>query len=136
MAGEITISLSGQISIGSAPYAVTGEVIPNGQVAYDSSTSLADKVIKSVTTSDVSLTALLVNTATIEGLLYIKNLDSTNYVTLGPTSGGAIVPMVRLNPGKVALIPLVPGLTLRCQANTAACKCDIRLYAGNSTSGA
>lgn len=136
MAGEISVNLSGQISLGSSPYNITGEVFPPGPVAYDSSVSLADKVIKSVSTSDVSLTALLVNTATIEGLLYIKNLDPTNYVKIGPTSGGAIVPFARINPGKAALIPLEPGLTLRIQANSSACKCDIRLYAGNGSAGA
>lgn len=134
MAGEITGNLNLNLAIGTAPYNVSD--ISNVALTYDSSTSLADKVVKSCSTSDTSLTALFVNTATIEGLLYVKNLDNTNYVTLGPTSGGAIVPMVRLNAGKAALIPLVPGLTLRAQANTAACKVEFKLFAGNSTSGA
>ena len=136
MANEITVSISGQIAIGTSPYNLAGEVFPGGQAFYDSSTSLADKVVKSIPTSDTNLTALLPNTSTIEGFLYVKNLDSTNYVKLGPTAAAAIVPMIRLNPGKVALIPLEPGLTLRAQANTAACKCDIRLYSGNGAAGA
>lgn len=135
MAGEITVNLSGQVAIGTSPYNIS-EQLPSGQISFDSSTALADKVVKSVSTSDTNMTALLVNTATIEGLLYMKNLDATNYVKIGPTSAGAIVPMVRLRPGKVALIPLEPGLTLRAQANTAACLVEFRLYAGNSTSGA
>lgn len=136
MASEITVNLSGTISRGTAPYNITGEIFPSGSVSFDSSTTLRDCIIKSIATSDTSLTALLPNTDNAEGLLYIKNLDQTNYVTFGPDSGGSIVPMVRLNPGKVALIPLYPTVTLRAQANTGACICDIRLYAGNSTSGA
>lgn len=136
MAAEIKVSMSGSIAIGTSPYNIKGELFPAGTTSYDSSTALADKVVKSIPTSDTSLTALLPNTATIEGVLYVKNLDATNYVKFGPTSGGAIVPMVRVNPGKAAFIPLEPGLTLRAQANVGACKCDIRLYAGNGSAGA
>lgn len=135
MAGEITVSLTGQLT-GTALAGEAGEAFPPGQLSYDSSTPLADKGTRLCTTSDVSLTTLFVNTATIEGLLWIKNLDATNYVKLGPTSGGAIVPMIRLRAGKVALIPLEPGLTLRVQANTASCQVAFRLYAGSGSSGA
>lgn len=135
MAGEITINFSGQVSIGTAPYNIL-EQLPAGQISYDSSTSLADKVVKSIATSDTSMTALLPNTDNIEGLLYVKNLDATNYITIGPDAAGAIVPFARINPGRIALIPLFPTVTLRAQANTAACKVEFRLYAGNSTSGA
>ena len=58
---------------------------------------------------------------TSAGYCYIRNLDATNYVEIGPTSGGALVPMLRLKAGQEALMPLTPSVALRGQANTAAC---------------
>lgn len=55
------------------------------------------------------------------GYAYFRNLDTTNYVEIGPTSGGALVPFLRLAPGKEATLPLTPSVALRGQANTAAC---------------
>lgn len=136
MSGEITVNISGQIALGTAPYNISGEIFPAGQVSFDASVTLSDKIIKSIPTSDTDLTALLPNTDNIEGLMYIKNLDPTNYVKWGPTSGGAIVPASRIRPGKIAIIPLEPGIAQRIQANTAACICDIRVYAGSGSSGA
>lgn len=136
MAGEITVNIAGTISIGTAPYNVSGEAFPTQQLSFDSSTSLSDKVIRSCTTSDVSLTALLPNTDNIEGLMYMKNLDNTNYIVIGPDSGGAIIPFARINPGRAMIVPLYPTVTLRIQANTASVKAEFRVFAGNSTSGA
>jgi len=53
---------------------------------------------------------------------YLRNLDTTNYVDIGPTSGGAIVPMVRLKAGEACVFPLSASVVLRGQANTASCK--------------
>ncbi|SFH96726.1 hypothetical protein [Planctomicrobium piriforme] len=62
------------------------------------------------------------------GRCEIINLDGTNYVDIGPESGGAMVPMVRLKPGECHAFRLKPGITLRGQANTAACKVQFRFY--------
>lgn len=56
------------------------------------------------------------------GLVFFQNLDSSNYVTFGPKSAGAMVPMVRLEAGEYCFMRLEPGITLRGQANTAAVK--------------
>lgn len=62
------------------------------------------------------------------GILTLRNLDDTNYVTYGPESGGSMVPIGRLNPGgEPQMLRLEPGITLRMQANTAACDVDVGL---------
>jgi len=52
---------------------------------------------------------------------FARNLDDTNYVSLGPDSTG-IVELIRLQPDDWCLFPLAPGVALHAQANTAACK--------------
>lgn len=52
----------------------------------------------------------------------LRNLDTTNYVDIGPESGGAIVPLIRLKPGEACLFPLKPSAVLRGQANTSSVK--------------
>lgn len=68
-----------------------------------------------------------VGDVTVLGWLYLKNLDSTNYVTYGPKSGGAMVAFGRLEAGESALLRLEPGITIRGLANTAACKVKMLL---------
>jgi uncharacterized protein YaiE (UPF0345 family) len=53
------------------------------------------------------------------GFLFMKNLDTTNYIQWGFSTG---VYGGRLKPGETALFRLEPGVTLYLKANTAACK--------------
>lgn len=62
------------------------------------------------------------------GWCYVKNLDATNFVKLGPTSGGAIIDMIKLKPGEFCLFRLMTGITLRAISDTAACKILIVIY--------
>lgn len=55
------------------------------------------------------------------GFLCAFNQDPVNYVQIGPDNSGAILPMVRVGPGEVAVMRIVPGITLRAQAHTASC---------------
>jgi hypothetical protein len=55
------------------------------------------------------------------GPIMITNLGPTNYVTFGPESAGAMVAAVRINAGETWMFRLVPGVTYRAQAATAAC---------------
>lgn len=57
---------------------------------------------------------------TTEGWLFLKNLDSTNYVQFGFSTG---VYGIRLKALQWAWMPLEPSLTLYMKANTASCKC-------------
>lgn len=62
------------------------------------------------------------------GLLILRNLDATNFVTWGPKSGGVMVPLGRLKPqGEPAYIRLEPGITLTWQADTGDCKVKMLL---------
>lgn len=62
------------------------------------------------------------------GWCWMKNLDTTNYIKWGPKSGGAMVELGRLMPGKTALLQLAPGITLRAIANGAECKLQIHVF--------
>jgi hypothetical protein len=59
---------------------------------------------------------------TTEGWLWMKNLDSTNYVQWGFSTG---VYGGRIRAGETAEFRMEPGLTLFLKANTAACPCQI-----------
>lgn len=54
--------------------------------------------------------------------LFFRNLDDTNFVQIGPESGGALVPLASPGPGQWGFLPLDPGVILRAKADTAACK--------------
>lgn len=62
------------------------------------------------------------------GWIYLKNLDTANYVQWGPKSGGSMVAVGRLKFGEFAIFRLEPGITLRWIANTAAVKVLVKLY--------
>ncbi len=55
---------------------------------------------------------------------FLRNLDPTNYIKIGPTTGGAILEMARLLPGESMLFPIGPSVVLRAQAAVAACKLE------------
>lgn len=48
---------------------------------------------------------------------YMKNIGA-NTVDIGPTSGGAIVKMIRLLAGEGCPVSLTPSVALRCQTTT------------------
>lgn len=60
---------------------------------------------------------------------YLKNLDATNYVDIGPTTAGAMLGMVRLLAGEQCVFPILPGTVIRAQANTAAVNLLVNVYA-------
>jgi hypothetical protein len=57
-----------------------------------------------------------------EGFAYFRNLDTSNYVTWGFSTG---VYGGRLEAGETAQFRMNPGLTLYLLANTAACEVEI-----------
>lgn len=61
-------------------------------------------------------------------LVYMRNLDATNYVTYGPKSGGSMITFGILSPGQSARLWLQSGVTLRMLANTGACLVLIKGY--------
>jgi len=79
----------------------------------------------SLTTSDTAISLAGLSTP---GLVVITNHDATNYCEFGPTSGGAIVKMIKLLPGMSAVFYLAAGVSLRGQANTATCVISVDAY--------
>ncbi len=63
-------------------------------------------------------------------LIFLTNLDATNYVEFGVDSSG-FKPVGRVQPGKsVGPIPAAASVTYQLKANAAACDVKVRIYEG------
>ena len=125
MSNEIQHSLSVSLSNSG----LTDSFNP-GQIQVTQNSQLMwQQVVDLTAGADTSITALIAGVTTY-GICVMYNLDPTNYVQVGPTSGGAIVNMIRLKPkGDIpAVFRLEPGITLRAKANTGNCKVLIKVY--------
>lgn len=60
-----------------------------------------------------------------EGYIFLKNLDTTNFVQLGFSTG---VYGMKLKAGEIALFRLEPGVTLYAKADTAAVSLQYIVY--------
>lgn len=121
MASEIQVTINATCRNGTAPYQLNTTFAP-GTVTINQTTKGAERTVFLRTTSDV---ALSLASLTSLGLTAFKNLDSTNYIDIGPESGGAIIPFVRLLAGEVGIIRLKPGITIHTQANTASVRLEV-----------
>tara|TARA_Y100000310_G_C20399403_1_gene676677 strand:- start:107 stop:499 length:393 start_codon:yes stop_codon:yes gene_type:complete len=65
---------------------------------------------------------------TYGALMVLRNLDETNWVEVGPNSGGSMITSDRLFPGMVAIHCLAPGAVYRAQADTAACTLLVQFW--------
>ncbi len=79
---------------------------------------------QSIPTSD---TVITLTGITAPRWVSIINKDATNFIDIGPTSGGAIVPMIRLKPGEGCPFPIKPTTVLRGQADTGAVVIEVQL---------
>ena len=114
MASEITLSLGLQLVNGSLR-----AQFPQVSSQYTQTTSgLSDQVL-SIGTSEENVAFGDVATP---GLTVLHNLDSTNYVDYGMSDGGTMKAVGRLKAGDKHIIRIGASVTLRMQANTAACK--------------
>ena len=113
MSNEIKTSVGLNVTNGNFKFTFSN------QGSYNQTTLGGDSGIVTVSTTASTLTYADVST---EGMMLLQNLDSTNYVTYGPASGGTIVNFGRINPGEVHLLRLTPGITFKWQAHTAACQ--------------
>lgn len=124
MAGELKVTIQGTHTKGTGSTA-TKRTWNNGQLSVDvAATGAFGPQTFDIGTSEEAITFTDITT---EGWLFMKNLDATNYVQWGPTTGGAMVVMGRLKAGEEACFRMDSGATLRLQANTAACKVDLML---------
>lgn len=120
MANELKISINTRLENGTFL-----DIFQTGMIEIDQAAVGAHRPVVDVGTSEEVITDGDVGTL---GWLIMRNLDATNYVEWGPESSGSMVPIGKMEPGEPALFRLKPGITLRAQANTAACKVDVRIY--------
>lgn len=117
MADEITIRASLRVVNGLSSF-----VQDYGQLTFDQATAGGGnpgKVSIGTTEETVSLGDI-----TTPGWVIMRNIDPTNYVQWGFSTG---VYGGRLEPGEPALFRLDPGATLYMKANVAACSVVIQV---------
>lgn len=111
MANEITVTLS--INVDNSPFKWTHNP---SQLQIDQSAIGLSSVVQNIGTSEETVT---INELTSEGIAFFQNLDSTNFVEIGPDNTG-IQDFIKLKPGEFAMLRLKPGITVKAQADTAA----------------
>lgn len=97
------------------------ELFDPGEVSITQTTANDHCPVVDIGTSEEDISFADISAANI-GYCVMRNLDTTNYVDIGAKSAGAMVAMLRLKPGEPQVMRLVPSVTLRAIANTAACK--------------
>ncbi|RPI76136.1 MAG: hypothetical protein EHM42_10765 [Planctomycetaceae bacterium] len=122
MADEIKVRVKTTLANG-----YLADLFDPGEVSITQTTGLKHCPVVDIGTSEEDISFGDISAANI-GYCAMRNLDTTNYVDIGPKSGGAMVGMLRLKPGEPQSMRLVPGVTLRAVANTAACKVQFSFY--------
>jgi len=94
--------------------------ISNSNLNFDQTAVGAAEGVQAIGTSEESLSTGDLSTY---GWLYLRNLDDTNYVQVGFSTG---VYGIRLEAGEPALFRTEPAATVYLKANTAACDVQYR----------
>lgn len=113
MAGEIKVTIQGKLNNGGYK-----SDFNNGQNSITQSTVGAAQGIQTVGTSAENIAGGDVGTP---GYLFLKNLDSTNFVEIGVDNTG-FVEMGKLTAGQEACFPVADSTTIQLKADTASCK--------------
>lgn len=122
MANEISIKMQMTVSNGNLKY----KDDTGWRYVTQTTAEMYDEVLTR-TTSDTALTIGSMSSANY-GHVKFTNQDSTNYIDIGPESGGAIVPFIRLKAGESSEWARVkPSITIRTQANTASVKLRVQM---------
>ena len=120
MADEIAVTILATLTNGNFK-----DRIDHGQQKFTQAAVGAASNVVSVGTSEEDVTTGDLSTL---GWCFMRNLDTTKYVTYGPKSSGSMVGLARIEAGEVHAFRLEPGVTMRWAANTAACLVDLRIY--------
>ena len=115
MADEITISGSLKVSNGLLTSSRSVTRLQANQAAQ-----VSREGVQSIGTTYEAIDLGDVATA---GYVYIRNIDTTNYVEIGTEASSAFAPVIRLLAGEAALFRA--GAVLFAKANTAAVKIDV-----------
>ena len=124
MANEISIAVRVYASSGSYSLSVDKSILDDLSILGDA---------PGVVTVGTSEENINFGDVLCPGWCIIENLDTTNYVDIGPDSTG-MVEMIRVEAGKVAIVFLYPNVTLVAKANTAAVQLLVRAF-NNGTLG-
>ena len=117
MSDEITVSLAMQVTNGNY---TSGQIRENGKT-FDQAAVGCHEGIAAIGTTEESLST---GDITTEGWLFLKNLDATNYVQWGGSTG---VYIGRLEAAESAMFRLEPAATVYLKANTASCNVQFKL---------
>lgn len=109
MSDELKITLNATLTNGNLK-----ETVAPNQLSITQNTQRSHCPVVDVGTSEEDISTGDIGTL---GWLFMQNLDSANYVTWGPKSGGSMVAIGRLKASEIAAFRLSPGITLRMQAN-------------------
>lgn len=119
MANEITVTTSLSVTNGNFSY-----LFNPGSIQVTQNTQGAHGGVITVGTSEENLS---VGDVVTPGYLVLRNLDSANYVTYGPTTGGSMYAFGKIKAGETAILRLSTGTTLRWVADTATVKIQCML---------
>lgn len=118
MANEINLQINAQLN-----NAGLVDAVNHSKQITQSVKGKFDQVF-SVTTTEGALTL----TITTLGWAFITNLDTTNFVTYGPEDTSAMIPWGKLMPGETHAMRLVPGITVRMDADTNTCLVRVQIW--------
>lgn len=81
-------------------------------------------------TVTVTTTAASISTGLSSlGMCRVTNLDTANFVEIGPYTGGTLYPFIKLKPNDPPFIfRLKPGITIGAKADTANCKVNFEIF--------
>lgn len=115
MANEISLDLRFTLSNGNSQY----QYVPGTKRIDQAAIGGPTPGFVNIGTTEESVAFAELGT---EGTVIIENLDATNYVQVGFSTG---VYGMRIKASGVAMFQMEPSVTLYLKANTAACKMNI-----------
>jgi len=120
MAAEISISSSISATKGGTSIPTKGGSFTRDWAGKDYDSG---KLVATTAGTDAQALAIpMLTTIGTPGMLWVKNCDVTNFITIGPRSGATYVPFVKILAGEAYAFPLsVASGAAFIQADTAAC---------------
>jgi hypothetical protein len=126
MADEITINITAQLANPSTGAAgALKSQFATGAVRFNQATAGMFETVVATSTTD---TALTLSGITTPGCVMFMNLDATNNIDIGPTSGGAIVPIMTLKPRQAAVFFGKSTVAFRHQASAGTPKLQVKVW--------
>jgi hypothetical protein len=119
MADEIEVLVDVTLRNGN----VENDFNPDTVIVDQSNARFVDKILDIGTSAET----ISFDDISTEGYVMLQNVDSSNYVTLGPDSGGQ-VNLLKLDAGDVAVFRIDPAAVLKATADTATVKLRVVCY--------